>query len=313
MGQIRPEPHIDSKFLFYVMTSQAYRDFIGGLSNGMNINNLKFSDLQAFSFSAPLLHEQRRIVSFIEEALAGVGAALANTERGVANTHELFQSYLSSVFARRSEDWTTEPLGKVAKFLDYRGKTPPKRTSGIRLITAKNVKMGYIQRAPEEFIDSAIYKTWMTRGFPKKGDVLFTTEAPLGNIAQLDTDEIVIIGQRLITLQPDETVLTRTFLKFALMSASAQKEISARGTGATVVGIKASILKQVPIKFPKGVAHQIAIVAQIERVSEMCQCLEVIYQKKLDGLVELKQVILHKAFAGKLNTRSKEDLQGAAA
>ena len=32
----------------------------------------------------------------------------------------------------------------------------------------------------------ATYSDWMTRGFPKVGDILFTTEAPLGNAAMVD-------------------------------------------------------------------------------------------------------------------------------
>jgi type I restriction enzyme S subunit len=90
----------------------------------------------------------------------------------------------------------------------------------------------------------------MTRGIPKKGDVLFTTEAPLANIAQLDTDESVVFAQRIIILQPVEPSLDCTFLKYLLLSEVVQQRIQAKGTGATVKGIKASILKTVEIVFP---------------------------------------------------------------
>jgi type I restriction enzyme, S subunit len=77
--------------------------------------------------------------------------------------------------------WEICSLDKYVKFIDYRGHTPPKTQSGMRLITAKNVKNGFLQREPEEFVDSSIYDKWMVRGIPKKGDVLFTTEAPLAS------------------------------------------------------------------------------------------------------------------------------------
>ncbi|RWC40546.1 MAG: restriction endonuclease subunit M [Mesorhizobium sp.] len=147
-------------------------------------------------------------------------------------------------------DWVKQPLGECARFVDYRGKTPPKTERGIRLITAKNVKMGYIQRQPIEFIDPSAYDAWMTRGFPEFGDVLFTTEAPLGNVAQLDTTEKVIIGQRLITLKTDAHRVDPTFLKYALLSPAVQREIHSRTTGATVQGIKASLLKAVLVPLP---------------------------------------------------------------
>lgn len=146
--------------------------------------------------------------------------------------------------------WQRKQLGELCRFIDYRGKTPEKTTSGLRLITAKNVKMGYLQEMPMEFVALESYASWMTRGIPKMGDVLFTTEAPLANVAQLDTDEKVVFAQRIIVLQPVANNLDRTFLKYLLLSDVAQSRILEQGTGATVQGIKASLLKTIPIEFP---------------------------------------------------------------
>ncbi len=146
--------------------------------------------------------------------------------------------------------WQTTTLGELCRFIDYRGKTPEKTVSGLRLITAKNVKMGYLQETPMEFVAPESYDAWMTRGIPKMGDVLFTTEAPLANVAQLDTNEKVVFAQRIIVLQPAANNLDRTFLKYLLLSDVAQSRILEQGTGATVQGIKASLLKTIPIEFP---------------------------------------------------------------
>lgn len=146
--------------------------------------------------------------------------------------------------------WQTTTLGELCRFIDYRGKTPVKTTSGLRLITAKNVKMGYLQETPMEFVAPESYDAWMTRGIPKMGDVLFTTEAPLANVAQLDTNEKVVFAQRIIVLQPTGNNLDRTFLKYLLLSDVAQARILEQGTGATVQGIKASLLKTIQIEFP---------------------------------------------------------------
>lgn len=148
------------------------------------------------------------------------------------------------------KDWEICPLDKYVKFIDYRGHTPTKTPSGMRLITAKNVKEGFLQREPEEFVDPKIYDKWMVRGFPKKGDVLFTTEAPLANVAQLDTDEKVLFAQRIIIFQPQEDKIDQTFLKYLLLSEPVRTQIFSKGTGATVQGIKARLLKTVEIPVP---------------------------------------------------------------
>jgi type I restriction enzyme S subunit len=84
------------------------------------------------------------------------------------------------------------------KIIDYRGKTPKKSEKGIRLVTAKVIKGGRINDEPAEYIPESDYDQWMTRGIPKRDDILITTEAPLGEVAILRTDEKIALAQRTI-------------------------------------------------------------------------------------------------------------------
>ena len=47
-------------------------------------------------------------------------------------------------------------------------------------------------------------------------------------------------------------------------------------------------------------------------MSEACQRLGLIHKQKLDALIELKQAILHKAFAGELTAHPEKALPEAA-
>lgn len=132
--------------------------------------------------------------------------------------------------------------------IDYRGKTPRKTTSGIPLITAKIIKNGRIE-TPTEFIAIEDYESWMVRGFPKVGDVVLTTEAPLGEVAQLD-NEHVALAQRVVTLRGKSGVLNNTYLKYYLLSNVGQQRLKARETGTTVTGIKQSELREVLVDCP---------------------------------------------------------------
>ena len=151
-----------------------------------------------------------------------------------------------------------------------------------------------------EFIAAASYKGWMTRGIPQKGDVLFTTEAPLANVAQLDTDEKVAFAQRIIIMQSNAAKLDSTFLKYLLLSQPMQQRIRTKGTGATVQGIKASLLKTIEMSFPKSLAEQKQIVTELDHLSEETQCLAGLYERKLAALEALKKSLLHQAFTGEL-------------
>jgi type I restriction enzyme S subunit len=136
----------------------------------------------------------------------------------------------------------------MAAIIDYRGKTPEKTSSGIPLITAKIVKGGRIE-TPEEFIAEDAYEQWMRRGIPKAGDVVLTTEAPLGEVAQLDGKKVAL-AQRIITLRGNPELLDNTYLKFALQSTPMQEQLHGRSSGSTVSGIKQSELRKLQLTFP---------------------------------------------------------------
>jgi len=300
MGQVTPNADVDGRYLFHVMTSPAYKDFISKLSDGANINNLKFTDLQNFQVAVPLIDEQRRIVTLLDEAFADIATAKANAEKNIQNARELFEAQLTSIFGASHENWIDATIDQHIRFIDYRGKTPVKTTEGLRLITAKNVKMGFLQTQPEEFVSPESYDSWMTRGIPKQGDVLFTTEAPLANVAQLDTDEKVVFAQRIIIMQPDQQKLNPTFLKYLLLSPPIQQRIKDQGTGATVQGIKASLLKKIRISFPTNLHAQDRLVEMLDALSAEIDRLESIYRQKLTALDDLKKSLLHQAFSGQL-------------
>lgn len=140
-------------------------------------------------------------------------------------------------------EWQTHLLEEVVeRFIDYRGKTPTKTDSGVPLITAKIVKNGKIE-VPNEFISEYEYVIRMTRGYPKRNDVVLTTEAPLGEVA-LIKDERVSPGQRIITIQTNEQKLHSPFLKYFFQSEIGQHELYSHASGTTVLGIKSALLRK---------------------------------------------------------------------
>lgn len=146
-------------------------------------------------------------------------------------------------------EYNSYQLQEVCSFIDYRGKTPPKTTEGIPLITAKIIKNGTIL-PPQEFISEDYYDEWMRRGIPRSGSIVFTTEAPLGEVAQIKTDERIAFAQRVIILEPNSDLLYADYLLYALQDQVVSERIKARATGTTVIGIKAAELKKVIIDLP---------------------------------------------------------------
>ena len=153
-------------------------------------------------------------------------------------------------------EWQTFPLEEcMDAIIDYRGKTPKKTSAGVPLVTAKIVKNGSIQPV-QEFIAEDDYVKWMRRGIPQAGDVLLTTEAPLGQVAQLDNCKVAL-AQRLITLRGKSGFLDNTFLKFLMQSDLIQNQLRARSTGTTVIGIKQKELRKIILLIPPFPEQQV--------------------------------------------------------
>jgi len=168
--------------------------------------------------------------------------------------------------------WASYRLGNIARFIDYRGRTPTKTPSGVPLITAKNVRPGFISREPQEFIADTDYLSWMTRGFPRVGDMLFTTEAPMGNVAIIDIPDQFALAQRVICFQLHELEIG-PFLKLVMMSSGFQAQLSDAATGMTATGIKSSRLKEIPVPVPP-LPEQHRIVAKVDQLLTLCDQLK---------------------------------------
>lgn len=132
--------------------------------------------------------------------------------------------------------------------IDYRGKTPKKTDAGIPLITAKIVKSGRIE-TPDEFIAESDYAPWMTRGYPELGDIVLTTEAPLGEVGQIKFLPVAL-AQRIVTLRGKKGVLDNNYLLYLLQTEEMQSQLVGRASGTTVIGIKQSELRKVELRLP---------------------------------------------------------------
>jgi len=208
------------------------------------------------------------------------------------------------------ESWEWCRLSTLYNFIDYRGSTPNKINSGIPLVTAKNVKKGYNDYSIKDYISLEEYNKRKTRGVSKRGDLLFTTEAPLGNVSIADLD-VFSAGQRLITLQSfDNNIIKNKVIMFFMLADSFQKSLLEKKTGTTVAGIKASRLKDVLIPLPP-LAEQHRIVAKIEellpKVEEYGKAQEALDKLNAELPERLKKSILQEAITGRLVPQDPND------
>lgn len=180
---------------------------------------------------------------------------------------------LSSMEFDIPESWTMVELNQLFDFVDYRGKTPNKISDGVFLITASNIRQGFMEYTRKEYISREEYRSRQGRGITEKGDLLFTTEAPMGNAALCNLDECSC-GQRIITFKEytKRTVVPALYMYF-ILSPAFQQQLLDNCTGTTAKGIKADKLKHFLLPLPPY-EEQKRIVAKLEEILPLCDRLK---------------------------------------
>jgi type I restriction enzyme S subunit len=204
-------------------------------------------------------------------------------------------------FKEFSKDWGSKKIIELADYVDYRGKTPKKVESGVLLVTAKNIKQGYLDySASQEFIEESAFDDVMRRGKVELNDVLITTEAPLGNVASVDRTDIAL-AQRVIKYRGKVGLLDNLFLKQKFLSESFQEILKSKATGGTGQGIKGSVLHQIPLIVPsKEEQTKIAsfLSAVDEKISQLTQ--------KHELLSQYKQGMMQKLFSQQIRFKADD-------
>jgi type I restriction enzyme S subunit len=197
-------------------------------------------------------------------------------------------------------DWESNKMKKVTTYVDYRGRGPEKSESGAFLVTAKNIKKGFINyEGSKEYVPLKNYKSVMSKGLPKIGDVLFTTEAPLGNVAQVDDDKIAL-AQRVIKLRGNEFI-NNQYLLYYILSPNYQKLINRKAIGTTVLGISGKELQKSIVNYPT-LPEQQKIASFLSAVDEKIQQLT----RKAALLEQYKKGIMQQLFSGKLRFKDED-------
>lgn len=198
--------------------------------------------------------------------------------------------------------WSIIPLIDVIdEIMDYRGRTPRKLGlewggGDIKAISARNVRMGYVDFSVEHHLASeTLYRRWMTHGDMREGDVLFTTEAPLGNVATVPDGRRYVLSQRTVLMRPKLAVLDRTYFLNLLQSPVFQQTLLENATGSTALGIQRARLEKLPLVVPP-LPEQQQVGQAIQDSVELIHSMERLIAKKR----AIKQGMMQELLTGRI-------------
>jgi type I restriction enzyme, S subunit len=206
------------------------------------------------------------------------------------------------------DPWAWWPVEAITdQVIDYRGRTPPSERSGpIPHVRTTQIRRGRINWQTDRFVTQEVYDNYMTRGIPRRGDVLLSMEAPMGEVGVVDRDSPFSIAQRILLLRPGNHV-TPDFLALSLRSHHVRRSIEYRATGTGVLGIAYKRLRSVLLPIPP-IDEQVEIVRCASQLLALADELQIRIEGAEQGIERSSRAVLAKAFRGELLTVGNGDV-----
>ena len=283
----KTKENCDSKFIeHYFNLDSRLNKYLKPLVNKGAKNDMKVSSENALigEVCFPHITEQKLIADFLDWLDVYITLHQRKLEhlnlKKKALLQKLFpkdgERYPELRFPGFTDAWEQRKLLTVLnKIVDYRGRTPKKlgldwSLNGHLALSALNVKMGYVDKTVDaHYGDDHLYSVWMKDNDLYEGQVLFTTEAPMGNVAQVPDNNKYILSQRTIAFVPDRSVISDNFLAVVLSASKCQKSLINRASGGTAKGVSQKTLSEIFLDIPQSLSEQDKVSELIKKLSKI--------------------------------------------
>jgi type I restriction enzyme S subunit len=324
LAQIRPTPNtLDGKYLFRSFCSRGINDQFRVAATGITRYGLGKYWLDNGLFLVPPIEEQRDIAAFLDRETARIDALiekkqrqieLLKEKRGALISHAVTKGLNPDVKMKDSgidwlgeipEHWNILQLRRVVnRFVDYRGRTPTKTDDGVPLITAGAVKDGVINHSlVPEYMAEEDYTDWMSRGLPEEGDIVITTEAPLGEVALVQNPQVAF-AQRIILFKVNYNSMIPEFLRYYYLSYNGKTELLSRASGSTATGIRSDRLRMSLVLVPPLKEQKYLVEYLDPRIALLAMPIARI-EYSIEKLREYRTALISATVTGKIDVRKE--------
>lgn len=303
----RPQIDLDSHFFARLLRSSSVRQQFELLAQGISRFNISKNKAMDTIIHLPTLRSQHAIGSLFIHLDSLINQHRSKHQQLLRTKIALMQRMFPQGDANeptlRIEGsrarWETGTLFEaIHSIVDFRGRTPKKlgmdwAEHGHLALSANNVKHGYIDFARDpHYGDENLYTKWMAGRELHQGQVLFTTEAPMGNVAQVPDSRKYILSQRVIAFEVDPDRITEAFLRVLLGSPGVSAQLTSLSSGGTAQGVSQKSLARVNVAIPADLDEQAYLAAIFTKLDDLISA----EQHYIDKLQQVKSGLLQKMF-----------------
>ena len=192
------------------------------------------------------------------------------------------------------ESWDVVELNKVcSKIVDCPHSTPKFLESGVLCARNFNIRSGIYLREPASYTSEAEYLERIKRLIPQEGDVLFSREAPIGEACLLPPDTRLSLGQRMMLLRVNPSMLDGYFLVQSFYVTPLRSKMLSLGRGATAKHLNVGDVKCLEMLIPSLNEQQ-----KISEILRACDTKVATLEREAERLDELFHAMLDELMTG---------------
>lgn len=301
---IRPERTVLGEFLYHFLNQVSFRaDAKTRMTGAVGHKRVPKELIEDLSIPLPPLEEQQRIVAILDGAFEGLDRARANAEANLQNARELFESALGAGLTRDAGGWRTAELKDLVEpdcTLSYGIVQPGEEyAGGLPIVRPTDLGEREIGLSGLKRIDPAIASGY-ARTSLKGREVLLCVRGSTGVVA-MASEELAgaNVTRGIVPVRFNPKLLKQRLGYFQFLSGPVQSQIRAGTYGAALMQINIRDLRLIKMLVPP-LDQQDTVLDRLENLSEQIDRTVLHYQLKLQQIIELRQSLLHKAFAGEL-------------
>jgi type I restriction enzyme S subunit len=242
-------------------------------SSGSTRDSLNISEIRLIKVPLPPIAEQRRIV----DVVSSVDAYIDALQHQVDAARTARDAVLQEVSTELTSKYSLVELGAFAEITDCEHKTAPQATSDSFFgfsIGTRDIRNGNILYSQAKKVSEDTFEIWSKRRILKKSDLIFSREAPVGQIGYVDGSFPVCLGQRTVSISTNPEILQSRFLQYWLASPYVVNWILERSVGITVLHINVADIKRIPIPGGLSLSEQNDFACLLSSVDEVVQATE---------------------------------------
>ena len=256
------------KFLYYVLKNNM--DYFRGAASGMGaLPQISLRVTEDFKIPVPPLPVQEEIVRILDKFTELTAELTAELE----DRKKQYKYYRDLLLNADGKEYN---LDDVALIVDCPHTSPKWKESGIPVIRNYNLVDGHIDTSRLSYVDEEEYYLRIKRVIPSENDILFSREAPIGNVGIIPKDFACCQGQRVVLLRPKTDIVLPKFLLYVLQGGFVREQIyRVEGIGSTVSNFNISDLKKLhfiipPIEIQKRIIEKLDIFSSLSTNSSIC-------------------------------------------